>query len=336
MAQRLTSWLSQQEAQGRGGQYTPTLRRLSFAAPASLFAAALLAALIYWLLRSSVARSAPSNLEVVRTTITITAFAGAVLAGVYAFRKQLLAEAAEHRADAAQLAQRYTAAAEQLGHETAAVRLAGVYAMARLADDWEDQRQTCIDVLCAYLRLPYDPDDPSKHREGDREVRRTTIRIIRDHLRDPDRSTSWCRYNFSFEGAVFDVADLTGACFIGGHVSFHAARLVGGSFLLVRVKFEGGDVWFTRTQFAGAKVSFQDAQFSGANVHFDNAHFAAGTVSFEGAVHRGGAVTFAGATISRCTVHWGPFAAAGASLGRSIPRTWRILRGLPRLWSTRW
>jgi hypothetical protein len=32
------------------------------------------------------------------------------------------------------------------------VRLAGVYEMARLADDWADQRQTCVDVLCACLR----------------------------------------------------------------------------------------------------------------------------------------------------------------------------------------
>ena len=30
--------------------------------------------------------------------------------------------------------------------------------MAGLADDWKQNRQTCVDVLCAYLRLPYDPD----------------------------------------------------------------------------------------------------------------------------------------------------------------------------------
>jgi hypothetical protein len=30
--------------------------------------------------------------------------------------------------------------------------------MAGLADDWPENRQTCIDVLCAYLRLPYEPD----------------------------------------------------------------------------------------------------------------------------------------------------------------------------------
>jgi hypothetical protein len=309
---------------------------MSIAAPASLLAATILAALIYWLLRRSVALSAASNLEVVKTTVTVTAFAGAVLAGVYAFRKQLLAEGDAHRADAAQLAERYTAAAEQLGHESAAVRLAGVYAMARLADDWEDQRQTCIDVLCAYLRLPYDPADPSKHREGDREVRRTTVRIIRDHLR-PSSPVSWCGYNFSFEGAVLDVADFTGARITGGHVTFHAARLVGGSFSLVRAEFAGGDVWFTRTQFAGANVSFRDARFTGANVHFDSAQFARGTVTFEGVVYEQGAVSFDGATVSGCTVRWGPFAAtAAASLSSSRPPARRLLGGLPRLWPSRW
>jgi len=30
--------------------------------------------------------------------------------------------------------------------------------MAGLADDWKVNRQICIDVLCAYLRMPYEPD----------------------------------------------------------------------------------------------------------------------------------------------------------------------------------
>ncbi|WP_201732362.1 hypothetical protein [Acidithrix sp. C25] len=41
-------------------------------------------------------------------------------------------------------------------HEKAAVRLAGVTAMARLAHDWGTQRQMCVDVLCAYLLMPFD------------------------------------------------------------------------------------------------------------------------------------------------------------------------------------
>ena len=37
-------------------------------------------------------------------------------------------------------------------------RLPWVYAMARLADDWQVQRHVCIDVVCAHLRMPYEPD----------------------------------------------------------------------------------------------------------------------------------------------------------------------------------
>ena len=55
------------------------------------------------------------------------------------------------------LNERFATAADQLGSDKPAVRLAGVHAMAGLADDWEENRQTCVDVLCAYLRLPYDP-----------------------------------------------------------------------------------------------------------------------------------------------------------------------------------
>src|SRR5215472_16969002 len=53
------------------------------------------------------------------------------------------------------LNERFATAAGQLGGDKPpAVRLAGVYAMAGLADDWEENRQTCVDVLCGYLRLP--------------------------------------------------------------------------------------------------------------------------------------------------------------------------------------
>ena len=66
-------------------------------------------------------------------------------------REQLDRTLAEQRIRT--LNERFATAAEQLGTDKPpAVRLAGVYAMAGLADDWEKNRQTCIDVLCGYLR----------------------------------------------------------------------------------------------------------------------------------------------------------------------------------------
>src|SRR5689334_20499074 len=95
------------------------------------------------------------------------------------------------------LNERFATAAEQLGSDKPAVRLAGVYAMAGLADDWEKRRQTCVEVLCAYLRMPYEPEPkpkPGQENGSDfearslafqasREVRHTVIRVITAHLR---------------------------------------------------------------------------------------------------------------------------------------------------------
>src|ERR1035437_10204523 len=71
--------------------------------------------------------------------------------------KQLGRTLAEQRTRT--LNERFATAAGQLGDDKPpTVRLAGVYAMAGLADDWPENRQTCVDVLCGYLRMPYQPD----------------------------------------------------------------------------------------------------------------------------------------------------------------------------------
>jgi hypothetical protein len=58
-------------------------------------------------------------------------------------RKQLDRTLAEQRTRT--LNERFATAAEQLGSDKPAVRQAGVYAMAGLADDWEENVQTCVD-----------------------------------------------------------------------------------------------------------------------------------------------------------------------------------------------
>jgi hypothetical protein len=69
--------------------------------------------------------------------------------------------------------------------------------MAGLADDRRPNRQTCIDVLCAYLRMPYEPDPgeeaPTPERlafRASREVRHTVIRVITAHLKN-GAAVSW-------------------------------------------------------------------------------------------------------------------------------------------------
>ncbi|MFC8341215.1 hypothetical protein ACFUJX_29950 [Streptomyces rubiginosohelvolus] len=137
--------LSQRQKQD--GRHTPNLWPVWLVAPGALLLVALAAYGLYHgteLLLASEStgkgKKPVSVQDVVKTTVTVLTLIGAVLAALYAYRKQLLDEGTSHRADATQLTERYTKAAEQLGHEQAAVRLAGVYAMARLADDWPENQ----------------------------------------------------------------------------------------------------------------------------------------------------------------------------------------------------
>ncbi|MFE6847994.1 pentapeptide repeat-containing protein [Streptomyces sp. NPDC057686] len=251
--------------------------------------------------------------EVIRSVLATLTLAGAVLAGVYAYRKQRLAESDAHRADDKQLAERYTTAADQLGHDQAAVRLAGVYAMARLADDWIEQRQVCIDVLCAYLRMPYEPDpELGAYKEGEREVRHTIIRVIRNHLQ-PQAPISWSVCDFDFTRAAFDGGNLRGSHFQGtvsfggakfsrGTVDFSGAEFSGGTVSFFGAEFSGGTVSFLGAKFSGSTVTFRDVEFSGGKVHFLDAKFRGGTVTFNGAQFSGSTVSFLNAKFSGSTV----------------------------------
>ena len=222
------------------------------------------------------------------------------------------------------LNERFATSARQLGDDKpAAVRLAGVYAMAGLAEDWEENRQTCVDVLCGYLRLPYDPDpgndaDPAERAAylANREVRHTAIRVITAHLQ-AGAAESWQRWqglNFDFTGVVFDGGDFTGAEFSGGQVRFDSAVFSGGqvhfggakfsgsTVLFDSAVFSGGTVRFGGAEFSGGTVSFHGAVFSGGEVDFDSAKFSGGTVRFDYAMFSGSTVRFGGAKFSRGTV----------------------------------
>jgi uncharacterized membrane protein len=79
---------------------------------------------------------------VLQLVFASVAGAGALVALVMAYRRQRVAETATAHDRMRVLNERFTAIAGQLGDEHAAVRLAGVHAMAGLADDWEENRQT--------------------------------------------------------------------------------------------------------------------------------------------------------------------------------------------------
>lgn len=247
----------------------------------------------------------------------IVTLSAAIVGLVISYRKQRDAEDSKFNSE-------FAAAASQLGGDSASVRIAGVYAMAALADQHLKRRQQCIDVLCGHLRIPYDPQDAQSgltersatttnehiartskylHMPGEREVRLTIIKVIREHL-VREAPVSWHGYDFDFTGAVFDGGSFekvsfehsnvlfTGAKFTSGSVSFQQARFSSGSVSFRSAQFLDGSVFFTSAQFNGASVSFRSAKFLNADVRFDVSNFRAGSVDFAEAYFLGGSVSY--------------------------------------------
>jgi len=185
---------------------------------------------------------------------------------------------------------------------------------AQATDDWKQNRQTCVDVLCAFLRLPYDPDPGENATPAERaayrakrEVRHTVIRVITAHLKD-GAAVSWQGLDFDFTGVVFDGGDFSDARFSGGWIRFSGAEFSGsratlsGTVDFENAVFSGSTVDFEYAVFSGSRVSFVGAVFSGGEVLFSNAKFSGGEVVLGGAVFSGGTVDFSGAEFSGGTV----------------------------------
>jgi uncharacterized protein YjbI with pentapeptide repeats len=244
----------------------------------------------------------------IAAVVSLISLSGTILVAIIGFRTTRSVTGstlAEQRART--LNERFATAADKLGSDKPpAVRLAGVYAMAGLADDWPENRQICVEVLCAYLRLPHESDPgedaPAEKRlqfGASREVRHTVIRVIAAHLKD-DAAVSWQGLNFDFTGVVFDGGSFTRARFSGGEVSF------------VGAEFSGGKVDFQYAEFSGGVVDFSDAKFSGGEVSFRSIRCSGGVVGFVQAEFSGATVTFWGAQFSSS---WVPFSSAEFSGG---------------------
>jgi hypothetical protein len=276
------------------GAFAPRLLRVPVAAGLAVLSATVSLEAIYILVDHLVPLSPAGSsrtLNIIKLTIALGGVVGAVFTGVYAYRKQKLAEADALRSDADHLLGRFSKAADQLGHADAAVRLAGVYAMAALADVWPDQRQMCINVLTSYLQLP-EPEGASatQLRNAERAVRRNLIRVIRDHLRDGYSSVSWRGYNLRFEGATFYGGDLSGAHFVGGNINFHAVHFCDQTFHFDDAIIDGARVWFTAARFDGGRVSFVNAALRSGLLDFTGADVDQAVVSFDGFSKQGGEI----------------------------------------------
>jgi len=248
---------------------------------------------------------------ILQLVLASVAGAGALVALIVAYRRQKIAEADSAHDRTRVFNERFIAIATQFGDAQPAVRLAGVHAMAGLADDWKANRQTCIDVLCAYLRMPYEPDPgeeaPAAERRAfraSREVRHTVIRVITAHL-SGGAAVSWRGLNFDFTSVAFDGGSFADAEFSGGTVDFSFAEFSGGTVDFRDARFSGGTVDFRRAEFSGGMVAFMGARFSGGTVNFRHAEFSGGTVNFRHAEFSGGTVDFRDARFSGGEVSFG-------------------------------
>ncbi|MET8848650.1 pentapeptide repeat-containing protein [Amycolatopsis sp. NPDC004625] len=207
---------------------------------------------------------------------------------------------AEHDARERRLTDLYLKAVEQLGSDKAAVRHGGLYALERVAQNNPEQRQTVVDVICAYLRGPYTLPRSSgqtqrlsgmrrplittqaKRREvkivqsttvpaksvastteaQEREVRLTAQRLLARHLNPGDDPEHPVDTFWDDVGRV----DLTGATLID--FDFNGCRIKAAEFSEATFV---GDAWFNNAGFAGF-AGFSGAIFAG-NAWFDKASF---------------------------------------------------------------
>ncbi len=189
----------------------------------------------------------------------------------------------------------YTKAVEQLGSDEAPVRFRGLYALERFAQDNPAHRQTIVDVICAYLRMPFSPTAPASRpgpeaaggqkepgAEGEagtdgiggtwqqeKHVRLSAQRILAEHLRDdrakdqrstdPPSSRFWNNIRLDLTSATLIDFNLVNGVMADANfrrAAFSGDALFGGAAF-------GGDALFGGAAF-GRDASFGGAAFGGA------------------------------------------------------------------------
>jgi hypothetical protein len=172
--------------------------------------------------------------------------------------------------------ERFARAVELLGNEADQVRVGALHALAGLARTHPDYTQTVLDVLCSYLRRPFDhpkwtlpdvlPDDEESwpeiapELERERHVRQTAQRLITELLPTTELA----------EPPIYDL-DLTRAWL----ERFNLSGRVVGRMAAYRCRFRH-TTNLNRARFHGY-VAFRDSVFLG-RIRSDNAVFESGLI----------------------------------------------------------
>jgi hypothetical protein len=242
-----------------------------------------------------------ARLDALRTAANIVVGTGGAAALLLAARRQRSAELdlaqKDHDATERRVTEMYSKAADQLGSDKAPVRLAGLYALERLAGGYAPHRQTIVNVFCAYLRMPFDPEAEGTAEEL--QVRKAAQRILLLHLRpgsvEQPGEAFWPDVDLDFSGASLHGLTLT-HCSIRSIVCYETTFRELTSFRGTEFRTRAD---FNKAEFEG-RADFRGTIFGGEHGGFNGAVFA-------------GPVDFGTKSAARL---------AGAEAKRGAPRTW--------------
>ena len=227
--------------------------------------------------------------ELLSTTLAAVGGIGAVGYLVIKYREQASTEREELHQNEGEADKKLNSAVQQLGSKSPQVRIAGVYALADVADTYGseihgvDYNKRAVEILCGYLR--------TVRSENDKPVESAVLSILSNHLTPPANSLSnkkigpWSRYTIDLRGAILkETINFQGACIAS--LDCRQAEFYGKADFTDTHFY--GDTYFDESHFRCAAnftgsqfqddtkpdlySSFVDTHFHN-KVTFDNAHF---------------------------------------------------------------
>lgn len=242
--------------------------------------------------------SVAASLDIVKVALTTIGGIGAVGYLVIKYRERASAEREESRADQREAERRLLDAVTQLGSDSPQVRIAGVYALADVADTYlGNYKQRVVDILCGYLRTERGhweaaTEDEDKNTivvngrkclQTDGPVESTVLSVLARHLRkerskteeheavtqEVDGDQLWCDCTIDLHGATL-IENINFQ-----NTTFRNLANFSGMHIYSAIDFTGAH-FYENTYFKGTQFH-ERAHFHGAQFHkhagFWGAHF---------------------------------------------------------------
>lgn len=209
--------------------------------------------------------------ELLSTTLAAVGGIGAVGYLVIKYREQASSERAEVHQNEGEADKKLTAAVQQLGSNSPQVRIAGVYALADVADTYEGPyHQRVVDILCGYLRtdrLLKDANGDTRYAtnedgspnyslplSADNPVESTILSVLASHLRSSTTAEAKHQSRGPWSTCTLDIH----GAHITEHVNFDYAQI--GEIDAHSIQLTQG-ASFTQTKFTN-RANFDSSTFT--------------------------------------------------------------------------